>query len=307
MERRLAAILAADVVGYSRLMAADEQGTHARLKALRRDFLEPRIAEHHGRVVKLMGDGALIMFASVINAIECAVGIQRGVAERQSALPDDQRIVFRIGINIGDIIVEDSDVIGDGVNIAARLEKLADPGGIWVARNVYNQVGTKLAIGFEPTGEHLVKNIPEPIFAYRVLVAPGSATKGIASQPANLDPAEAAHQEWMERTATTASYVADLSRQSESLNSLLRQMRTVLATNELITEPLWSVASGVADLLRAEDETKETAADLRAGAISAKDAKRRLAEADKKRVAAKRRVRAALDQLRARIGELGGP
>jgi adenylate cyclase len=169
MERRLAAILAADVVGYSRLMAADEAGTHARLKALRKDFLEPKTAEHHGRVVKLMGDGALIEFASVVDAVECAAALQNGVVERQAELPEDQRIAFRIGINIGDIIIEDGDIYGDGVNIAARLEGLAESGGVCVARNVYSQVKGKVAFGFEPMGEHRVKNIPEPVTAYRLL------------------------------------------------------------------------------------------------------------------------------------------
>jgi adenylate cyclase len=128
MARRLAAILAADVVGYSRLMAADEKGTHARLKALRQDFLEPKVSEHHGRLVKLMGDGALVEFASVVDAVECAAAIQEGVAERQTKLPEDRHIVFRIGINIGDVIIEGDDIYGDGVNVAARLEGLAKPG-----------------------------------------------------------------------------------------------------------------------------------------------------------------------------------
>ena len=169
MERRLAAIVATDVVGYSRLMAVDEAGTHARLKALRKDFLEPKTAEHHGRVVKLTGDGALIEFASVVDAIECAAALQNGVTERQAGLPADQRIAFRIGINIGDIIIEDGDIYGDGVNIAARLEGLAEPGGVCVARNVYNQVKGKVAFGFEPLGDHRVKNIPEPVTVYRLL------------------------------------------------------------------------------------------------------------------------------------------
>ena len=127
MKRRLAAILAADVVGYSRLMAANEQGTHARLKTLRKDFIEPEIAKHHGRVVKLTGDGALVEFGSVVDAVECAAAIQAGVAERQADQPNDRRIVFRIGINIGDVIIEDDDIYGDGVNVAARLEQLAEP------------------------------------------------------------------------------------------------------------------------------------------------------------------------------------
>jgi class 3 adenylate cyclase len=177
MPRRLAAILAADVVGYSRLMAADEAGTHARLKALRKDFIEPKIAEHHGRIAKLMGDGALVEFASVVDAVESAAAIQNGVAERQAELPEDQRIAFRIGINIGDVIIEEGDVYGDGVNVAARLETLAEPGEICVARNVYNQVNSKVAFSFEPMGEHRVKNIPEPVTVYRLIPEPGPVAR----------------------------------------------------------------------------------------------------------------------------------
>jgi TolB-like protein/class 3 adenylate cyclase/Tfp pilus assembly protein PilF len=179
MARRLAAILAADVVGYSRLMAADEKGTHARLKALRQDFIEPKLAEHHGRVAKLMGDGVLVEFPSVVDAVECAAAIQRGVAEHQAELPEDGRIAFRIGINIGDVIVEEGDVYGDGVNVASRLEALAEPGEICVARNVYNQVKSKVGFGFEPMGEHRVKNIPEPVTVYRVIAEPGRLEKAI--------------------------------------------------------------------------------------------------------------------------------
>jgi adenylate cyclase len=170
MARRLAAILAADVVGYSRLMAVDEGGTHARLKALRQDFIEPKIAEHHGRVAKLMGDGALVEFASVVDALECAAAIQKGVAERQAELPEDRRIAFRIGINIGDVIIEGEDIYGDGVNIAARLEALAEPGEICVSRTVYNHAKAKVALGFEPMGEHRVKNVPEPVEVWRVVL-----------------------------------------------------------------------------------------------------------------------------------------
>ena len=174
-ERKLAAILAADVVGYSRLVGDDEAGTIARLKALRKELIEPLVAEHRGRVVKLMGDGALVEFASAVDAVECAVAVQRGVAEREAAVPDSRRIAFRIGINVGDIIVEDLDILGDGVNIAARLEALAEPGGICIARNVWNQVKAKLDLGFEPMGEHRVKNIAEPITVYRVLPGTGGA------------------------------------------------------------------------------------------------------------------------------------
>jgi adenylate cyclase len=177
MARRLAAILAADVVGYSRLMAADEAGTHARLKALRKDLIEPKIAEHHGRVTKLMGDGALVEFASVVDAVECAAAIQKGVAEHQAGLPEEERIAFRIGINIGDVLIEEGDVYGDGVNVAARLEQLAEPGEICVSRTVYDHAKAKVAFGFEPMGEHRVKNIPDPVTAYRVVTDPRPVAK----------------------------------------------------------------------------------------------------------------------------------
>ncbi len=149
MERRLTAILAADVVGYSRLMAADEAGTLAQLKTHRKELIEPKTAEHHGRVVKLMGDGTLMEFGSVVDAVHFAVDVQRTVAERNAGVPDDRRITYRIGINIGDIIVEDEDIYGDGVNVAARLEGLAEPGGICVSRTVFNHVQGKVDFGFE--------------------------------------------------------------------------------------------------------------------------------------------------------------
>jgi adenylate cyclase len=168
MERRLAAILAADVVGYSRLMEADEAGTLSALKSHRKDLIDPRVAEHHGRVVKLMGDGALIEFGSVIDAVEFAVAVQQSMIERNAKVPDIRQIEFRIGINIGDIIVEGEDIYGDGVNVAARLETLSDPGSICVAQNVFNQVKNKVDLGFEDMGEQKVKNITEPVRAYRV-------------------------------------------------------------------------------------------------------------------------------------------
>lgn len=170
MDRRLAAIFAVDVVGYSRLMEADEAGTLAALKSLRKNLIAPEFAEHRGRIVKLMGDGALGEFASVVDATECAVGIQQGMIERNVKLPECERIELRIGINIGDIIVEGEDIYGDGVNIAARLEGLADPGSICVSRNVFNQVKNKVDLGFQDMGEQRVKNIAEPVGAYRVLL-----------------------------------------------------------------------------------------------------------------------------------------
>jgi adenylate cyclase len=173
--RKLAAILALDVVGYARLMGADETGTHARLKALRHDLMEPAIAAHHGRMVKLMGDGALVEFASVVDAVQCAVAIQRSMAERKPDTSQDRRIDFRIGVNLGDVIVEGDDIYGDGVNVAARLEGLAEPGGICVSRTVFDHVRNKVDLGFEHRGEYQVKNIAEPVVVYRVLADPESA------------------------------------------------------------------------------------------------------------------------------------
>jgi len=175
MERRLAAILAADVVGYSRLMGADEAGTHARLRGLRQELIDPAIAAHHGRIVKLMGDGALVEFASVVDAVQCAVAIQRSMAEPNIETPHDRRIEFRIGVNLGDVIVEGDDIYGDGVNVAARLEQLAQPGEICVSRTVFDHVRNKVDLGFEHQGEYQVKNIAEPVVVYRVLVDPESA------------------------------------------------------------------------------------------------------------------------------------
>ena len=161
--RRLAAILAADVAGYSRLMGADEEGTLERLKALRRELLDPKIAEHHGRIVKTTGDGLLVEFASVVDALRSAVEAQREMAGRNTGVPPDNRIELRIGINVGDIIVEDGDIFGDGVNIAARLEALAKPGGICVSGVVHDQVRDKLDLVFEDMGEQQVKNIARPV------------------------------------------------------------------------------------------------------------------------------------------------
>src|SRR5262244_464340 len=147
MERRLAAILAADVVGYSRLMEQDEADTFERLRAYRRELFEPEIAKHHGRIFKLMGDGMLAEFASVVDAVECAIILQRAMAERNKGLAADRRIDARMGINLGDVIIEDEDRHGDGVNIASRLQALADAGGIAISGSAYDQVKTKIAVG----------------------------------------------------------------------------------------------------------------------------------------------------------------
>src|SRR5882757_1231162 len=166
--RRLAAILAADVVGYSRLMGADEEGTLERLKALRRELLDPRIAGHHGRIVKTTGDGMLVEFASVVDAVRCAVEMQHAMSKRNVSVISDERIEFRIGINLGDVIVEGDDLYGDGVNIAARIEALADPGGVFVSNTVHDQVRDRLPFAFEDLGEQQVKNIARPVRVYRV-------------------------------------------------------------------------------------------------------------------------------------------
>src|SRR6516164_9767289 len=168
--RRLAAILAADVAGYSRLMGADEEGTHKRLQAHRRELVEPKIAEHSGRVVKNTGDGMLAEFQSVVDAVRCAAELQRGMIEREAGVPEGSRIRFRIGINLGDVIVEDDDIFGDGVNIAARLEALAEPGGICISRVVRDQIRDKLPYAFEDLGEQSVKNIARPVRVYALLV-----------------------------------------------------------------------------------------------------------------------------------------
>jgi TolB-like protein/class 3 adenylate cyclase len=166
--RRLAAILAADVAGYSRLMGADEEGTHERLKALRRELVDPKIAEHHGRIVKTTGDGLLVEFASVVDAVRCAVAVQQAMPERNTGVAADNRIELRIGINLGDVIVEGDDLYGDGVNIAARIEALADAGGVFVSNTVYDHVRDRLLFVFEDLGEQQVKNIARPVRVYRV-------------------------------------------------------------------------------------------------------------------------------------------
>ncbi len=184
MERRLAAILAADMVGYSRLMAADETGTLARQKTHRTELIDPKIAEYGGRVVKTTGDGVLVEFPSVVDALRCAVTIQLAMREREAKVLQENRIAYRVGINLGDIVVEDDDIYGDGVNVAARLEALAEPGGICVSRTVVNHVKGRVSSDFEDLGEQSVKNIPEPVHVFRVLMVPeeaGTAVVGVSN------------------------------------------------------------------------------------------------------------------------------
>ena len=168
VQRRLAAILAGDVAGYSRLMGADEEGTLARLNAHRREFLEPTIAAHRGRIVKRTGDGILIEFASAVDAARCAIEQQRGMAQRNADVPADKRIELRIGIHVGDIMIEDSDIFGDGVNIAARLESIAQPGGICISDDTYRQIRGKLDVKFQDSGEQELKNIARPVRVYQL-------------------------------------------------------------------------------------------------------------------------------------------
>src|SRR6516164_8354390 len=175
-ERRLAAILAADVAGYSRLIEADEEGTLNRLKALRAEVIDPRIAAHRGRIVKTTGDGLLIEFTSVVDALRCAAEMQTALAEDNDALPSERHIEFRVGIHQGDIVVDDGDIFGDGVNVAARLEGLAEPGGICVSVRVQEDATGKLDLAFEDLGEQALKNIARPVRAYRVGTGSVSAT-----------------------------------------------------------------------------------------------------------------------------------
>ena len=194
IERRLAAIMAADVVGYSLLMGADEVGTLNKLKAHRRELINPAIAGYHGRIVKTTGDGLLVEFASVVDAVACAVAIQRGMLSRNAEEPEDKRVVFRIGINVGDIIIEGEDIFGDGVNIAARLETLCEPGGLCISRTAHDQIRNKLLLPFADLGEQTVKNIAQPVGVF------GLAAKDIA----------ALHEEELPQAAKTTKPTAEI-------------------------------------------------------------------------------------------------
>src|SRR5262249_50314655 len=170
VDRRLAAIFAGDIAGYSRLMAADEEGTLRQLKAHRKELVDPKITEHRGRIVKTTGDGMLVEFVSVVDAVRCAVDIQRGMAERNADIPSEKTIQFRIGINVGDIIIDGDDIFGDGVNVAARLEALADPGAICISEDVYKQIKSKLALNLSDMGEQQLKNIAQSVRVFGVRI-----------------------------------------------------------------------------------------------------------------------------------------
>ena len=188
--RRLTAILAADVAGYSRLMGADEEGTHERVQAHLGELVNPKIEEHRGRIVKNTGDGFLAAFPSVIDAVRYAVEVQRGMGERNEDTPPEKRIEFRIGINLGDVIVEEHDIFGDGVNVAARLEGLAKPGGVCVSGTVRDHIGDRLPYAFEDMGAQSVKNIARPVRVYAVLpeAIAGTPTARVLSAPASSPP-----------------------------------------------------------------------------------------------------------------------
>ena len=183
MDRRLAAVLAVDVAGYSRLMGIDEEGTLARLKAVRKSLVDPAIAKHRGRIVKTTGDGMLIEFASAVDAVRGAVEVQRGMADQNTSVPQDERIEFRIGIHVGDIIIDDNDIFGDGVNIAARLEGIAEPGGVCISDDTYRQIRDRVDTAFDDRGETALKNIARPVRVFALAGAKQSATKVIEPAP----------------------------------------------------------------------------------------------------------------------------
>ena len=180
MERRLSAILATDVVGYSWLIRADEEGTIVALKALRADLIDPKLREHNGRIVKLMGDGMLAEFQSVVDAVRAAVETQQAVADHNSGIPKDKRIEFRVGINLGDVVIDGDDIHGDGVNVATRIEGLAEPGGICVSGKVYEEVRDRTDFAFEDLGEQAVKNIDRPVRVWRWRPNTGVSVEGSA-------------------------------------------------------------------------------------------------------------------------------
>jgi len=201
-QRRLAAIVAADVVGYSRLMGGDDSGTLATLRALRRELVDPKIAEHGGRLVKTTGDGLLVEFASVVDAVSCTIELQTAMAERNIDVPEDRRMIFRIGVNEGDIIIEDDDIFGDGVNVAARLQEIAPPGGLCVSSRVYDDVRNRLSAFFEDGGERSLKNITRPVRVYRWI--PGATASGTAGQAVSAT----ARPSWTTWTIAAAAIVA---------------------------------------------------------------------------------------------------
>jgi adenylate cyclase len=207
VERKLVSVVVADVVGYSHLMELDEEGTHARLNALQRDLLKPEISEHHGRIIKDTGDGVLLEFASVVDAVRCAVEIQREMIDRNADFPEDRRIVFRFGINLGDVIVEPGDIHGDGVNVAARLEGLAEPGGVCISGTAHDHVRDRLPYVFTEKGEQTVKNISRPV---RVYSLGANAIAALPASPPSVDNEPSSGRHWNRRWLAVAGMAAVL-------------------------------------------------------------------------------------------------
>lgn len=181
--RRLVAVLAADMVGYSRLMGLDEEGTIARQRALRRELIDPRIAENSGRIVKTLGDGLLVEFPSVVDAVRCAIVVQEAMRGHEAAIPEESRIRFRIGVNLGDVVIDGEDILGDGVNVAARLEGLSEPGGVCISATVHDHIAGKVGATFDDAGEHAVKNIAQPIGVWRWRTAPLDPEPALPDKP----------------------------------------------------------------------------------------------------------------------------
>src|SRR5690349_17367209 len=175
--RRLAAIVAGDIAGYSRLMEVDEEGTHERVKRIQRDLIDPTIAEHQGRLVKTTGDGFFAIFDSPVEAVRCGIVIQQNMFGRNALLAKEQRIEYRIGVNLGDVIIEADDIYGDGVNVASRLESIAEPGEVYISGGIYEQIKHKLVCGYESLGDRKVKNITDPVRVYKVLPDPAAVNK----------------------------------------------------------------------------------------------------------------------------------
>ena len=260
VERRLTAVLAADVVSYSRLMEADEEGTHARLRSLREELIAPMVAAHRGRIVKLTGDGVLVEFPSVVQAVTCAVEIQRGMAARNADIPEDERIVFRTGVNLGDVIIEDEDIYGGGVNVAARLEGLADPGGILISGTAYDQVEGRVECGFEFAGEKEVKNIERPVRAYRVLLGSAGSGTAVARRPARTS-----QWRWASAGLATVILVAiaivGWPRPWEHDDEVAPEV-TVLDTHRIAVLPFANISSNGGDEYFAEGMTEELISQL---------------------------------------------
>jgi class 3 adenylate cyclase len=241
--RRLAAILAADVAGYSRLIGADEGATLQGLKAIRAELLDPKIAAHNGRLVKTTGDGLLVEFGSVVDALRCATEMQVGMAERNAMVPTDKRIEFRIGINVGDVVVEDGDIFGDSVNVAARLEGLAAPGGICVSARVQEDAAGRLVLAFEDTGEQALKNIARPVRVYRLKPLPEKKIQQ-TSLPTDCSP------EQLSKTMSNPRYEDDLPRLDRHYerNAIIKRETTLVVVGKSVPAEL--LDRPVAELLR---------------------------------------------------------